>query len=428
CPADGSCVAIGSYLDTAGLYEGVIETLSAGIWTPTEAPRPSNFNSTEGLDLFALSCPAVESCVATGFSAAGGKSLFETLSAGAWTATVAPVPVDANANPQDGIGSLSCPAVGSCVALGTYFDTSDAVQGMFVTLSGGSWTSVQEPKPPNFTGWTGVTPATVTCPAVGACVAMGSYSATSLSEVSFFETLSGGTWTPTTAPLPANSNDAIVTSLSCPSVSSCVAVGYVDVASPGTQLGLIETLSAGTWVPSTAPLPGTTSSPPYSNLTIVTCPTSGSCVATGWFTDSNNIQQGVLETLSGGTWSPATAPVPADATTWGATLSAVACPAANSCVVAGTYYDSSNNYQGLIETQANSTAPTITSVAPNTGPTSGGTGVTIIGTNLASPTSVTFGGSPGTVTASTDTSITVTTPPGVAGLVDVVVETAGGIA
>ena len=73
--------------------------------------------------------------------------------------------------------------------------------------------------------------------------------------------------------------------------------------------------------------------------------------------------------------------------------------------------------------------PTITSVAPSKGSTLGGTVVTIDGTNLASPSSVTFGGNDGTVTASSASSITVTTPAGAAGpAVSVVVTTFGGSA
>ena len=70
--------------------------------------------------------------------------------------------------------------------------------------------------------------------------------------------------------------------------------------------------------------------------------------------------------------------------------------------------------------------PTITSVSPSQGSTSGGTVVTIDGTNLASPTVVAFGGNAGTVTASSASSITVSTPPSSAGLADVLVTTLGG--
>ncbi len=71
-------------------------------------------------------------------------------------------------------------------------------------------------------------------------------------------------------------------------------------------------------------------------------------------------------------------------------------------------------------------APTVTAVSPTSGPTDGGTAVTVTGTNLADATSVEFGTTAGAVTADTATSITVTSPNGSAGAVDVTVTTAGG--
>lgn len=70
-------------------------------------------------------------------------------------------------------------------------------------------------------------------------------------------------------------------------------------------------------------------------------------------------------------------------------------------------------------------APTLTGVTPASGTISGGTTVTIAGTGLSGAT-VTFGGLAATVTASTDASVSATTPSRAAGPVDVVVTTAGG--
>ena len=72
-------------------------------------------------------------------------------------------------------------------------------------------------------------------------------------------------------------------------------------------------------------------------------------------------------------------------------------------------------------------APTFSSITPSIGPTIGGTGVTITGTNLAGVTSVTFGGTAATgVTGVSDTTIAATTPFHAAGLVNVVVTTPNG--
>ncbi|MBT0768317.1 IPT/TIG domain-containing protein [Kineosporia sp. J2-2] len=71
-------------------------------------------------------------------------------------------------------------------------------------------------------------------------------------------------------------------------------------------------------------------------------------------------------------------------------------------------------------------APAVTSISPAVGALAGGTVVTVTGTGLANATSVKFGTATGTITANTGTSITVTSPAGSAGTVDLTVTTAGG--
>lgn len=67
-------------------------------------------------------------------------------------------------------------------------------------------------------------------------------------------------------------------------------------------------------------------------------------------------------------------------------------------------------------------APTISGITPDHGPETGGTVVTITGTGFTGATAVTFDGNAGTaLTVVNDTTITVTTPAGVAGPADVVV-------
>lgn len=70
--------------------------------------------------------------------------------------------------------------------------------------------------------------------------------------------------------------------------------------------------------------------------------------------------------------------------------------------------------------------PTVTTVAPASGPTAGGTGVTITGTNLGTTESVTFDGNPAPFSVVSSTTVSAVTPPGTAGAVDVVVTNLAG--
>ncbi|WP_284758092.1 Ig-like domain repeat protein [Agrobacterium sp. fls2-241-TYG-188a] len=72
-------------------------------------------------------------------------------------------------------------------------------------------------------------------------------------------------------------------------------------------------------------------------------------------------------------------------------------------------------------------APVVISLSPSTGSTSGGTAITIAGTDFTGATNVTIGGQAATnVSVVSATQITATTPAHIAGAVDVVVTTPGG--
>jgi hypothetical protein len=76
--------------------------------------------------------------------------------------------------------------------------------------------------------------------------------------------------------------------------------------------------------------------------------------------------------------------------------------------------------------QLNAAAPTVSSVSPKSGPTAGGTAVTITGTNFAAGATVTFGGTAATnVVVENSTTLTATTPSGSAGAVTVGVTNSG---
>lgn len=153
-----------------------------------------------------------------------------------------------------------------------------------------------------------------------------------------------GPVTPVDVSYPAPSLNTVA----CPSTPFCVVVGDYNSAS-GTS-GLILTGSGTSWTAAKAPLPvGGTGS--VRLLSAVSCPPVASCIATGYYADSSGGFQGLILTGSGTSWTAAKAPLPVGAAPIPqASLQAVTCPSSSSCVAAGFYNDSSGDFQGLLLT------------------------------------------------------------------------------
>ncbi len=108
-----------------------------------------------------------------------------------------------------------------------------------------------------------------------------------------------------------------------------------------------------------------------------------------------------------------------------ATLKSLATTGANTLLVRVTNGTAQKVY--TVNITYTPPAPTLTSVAPATGSTLGGTSVTLTGTNFTGATGVTFGGTAATAfTVDSATQITATTPAHAAGAVSVIVTTPGG--
>ncbi|WP_181804146.1 IPT/TIG domain-containing protein [Streptomyces shenzhenensis] len=133
-----------------------------------------------------------------------------------------------------------------------------------------------------------------------------------------------------------------------------------------------------------------------SNLTLTTAVDFGPNPATAFTVDSDNQ---VTATAPAGT---------------GTVVVTVTTPGGTSTVTPGDPY---YTYLGT---------PVITSLTPDTGSTSGGDSITIIGSNLTFTDAVTFGGDPGPFTVVSDTIVVATAPAHAAGSVSVQVHTPAG--
>jgi len=346
CHGAGFCVAVGWGTNANGDSHGLLETLSGGVWTPTQAPLPARMAMTSAASLTAVSCPAVRFCVAVGnvFDAQpSALGLIDTFSAGHWTASPPPPsPANANAAPEIYLQNVNCPAADACVAIGSYVDTNDNIPGLIETLSHGMWTPTEVPRAAVFA---------VTCPAAGSCVAVGSTFGRTGRLHGLIETLSRGFWTARQAPLPENGatdQSPVLDAVTCSAVGSCVAIG----AYTGTRLGhddLVDVLHGSMWRPTRVALPAEGEA----HHDALTCLTPASCVAVGSYLDTGGTAlHGLVETLSGATWTTWRAPLPpnAEGQDPDASFDDMTCPTVTTCVAVGWYRDASGATQGLIET------------------------------------------------------------------------------
>jgi putative hemolysin len=316
----------------------------AGVSTAAAAPAPWHIatspdtSTSDNNQLNDVSCTSSTSCVAVGYyfdsSTGYNQNLIETLSGGSWSITTSP---DSSTSEDNLLNSVSCTSSTSCVAVGDYMDSSGYGQTLIETLSGGSWAITTSPdtsaSESNFL-------QSVSCTSSTSCVAVGYYLASPYDQT-LIETLSGGSWSITTSPDTSSSEDNLLQSVSCTSSTSCVAVGYY-LASPYDQT-LIETLSGGSWSITTSP---DTSTSEDNLLQGVSCTSSTSCVAVGYYIASSGYAQTLIETLSGGSWAITTSPD--TSTSEYDQLYGVSCNSSTSCVAVGYYIASSGYNQNLI--------------------------------------------------------------------------------
>jgi hypothetical protein len=356
CPEVGSCVAVGTYNDQAGKTDGQIDTLADGVWTAQTAPAASG---TTQVHLSSVSCPAPGSCVAVGYddnAADQLEGLIETLADGTWTATALPV---GQLSPAPGttlvLSSVSCPATGSCGAAGWYAPADAGERyGVLATLADGTWTAATAPlaglNPPSKAN-PGVLLEHMACPRAGMCVAAGEYALATGMTAGLTETLSDGTWTPGAVP----GAFAGLTSLACPAAGACVAFGNQYIAR----------LAGGSWQISTLPVTGLhpAASSEYS-VDGLSCPAAGSCEAFGRYTDVSDLEHGFLAKLTAQGWTARTAPIHGlkpfpDPTAnplqppyqQSIDPGQIACPTVGTCVATGYYEDNAHANNGLIETE-----------------------------------------------------------------------------
>jgi hypothetical protein len=351
CPGATTCVATGSYQDTSTHTEHLVETLENGRWKPGELPFAKGAVPVLGAFFDdALSCPKSEACVDLTFECVtAGLThpglLVETEVNGAWTAAAASIPYrkDVGCLQNDTLYDLSCPTTRFCVTTGN----AAFGQNFLDVFAAKRWTVSAPLAPPSMTD---PSIGSIACGAAGSCVAVGqSSSASDTGEVvPLVDSYAGGSWTASNPPVPSNV-DAYgeigwLNAVDCPTAANCYAFGeYIA----GSQYqGLVESLVGGTWSPAEAavPDPGEGEFQAFE----ATCLGLGSCVAVSVGYNGEPF----IVALAGTTVETISSSLPSGSSTSAqqANFGSVACSSAGTCLAAGSYEDSAEDLEGLIQT------------------------------------------------------------------------------
>ncbi len=361
CLSITNCTAVGWSQDAHGNEVGIRATIGPyGGWGQSTVP----FSGSDELD--SVSCLAsgdcgfigVETNSSSGFN--GGKP-FQTGLLGEVNSVVEAVNVmdlpgnsdlSRGAATKVSLNGVSCPAIDSCVAVGSYSTSTGAVEPLTVAqavLGSLSWgqPAAQVALPPDASlGSQSADLQAIACSSAGNCQAVGSYTNATGGTEPMVATEAGGTWAQAVGIPAAGNANAQLQAIFCMSAGNCEAVGQDGGGGADQPMAVAE--SNGQWGAATQlSLPvdaGTSSSDGReTSLDSVSCTTPTDCQAVGGYVDSGGSQEPLAETETNGIWGLTTGGItpPTDAAgTAGAqtaNLNGIACFPLTNCLAVGDY-------------------------------------------------------------------------------------------
>ena len=321
----GQCTAGGLEKPAEGSIAAALERYNGSTWTdqPFAEEPPAQSSTMAG-----VTCHGPRGCVAVGEwedSAPADHALIESARATTWSLETPSLP--AAGATDETLASTACVATDPCVAVGaktlSSMHNEPLVEEAFV---GSGWGAASAPLPPAATSGQLFG---VSCGSMGAastCVSVGSM-VTAAGIRPLGEVRNGGTWSPSLPPVPAGTAHAYLQGISCPSATSCTAVGAAIPAHSASEVPLVDTWNGHAWSLGSPAVPGGTSD---SALLSVSCATASSCTAVG-FAERGN--QTLVEEWNGLSWSIHPVILPSGDTS--ASLGGVSCPSAARCVAVG---------------------------------------------------------------------------------------------
>jgi hypothetical protein len=222
CEPAGTCAAIGTYSD-GHTGKGALWTWAGNTWTVTEAVAPSDLLlgfSTNGAPLSCGKGGVCAGALQTGFP---DSDQLWTLSGGHWSQLTLPTPAGADTSKRVSVNAISCTSGGLCTAAGQYTDKNGNQQAsLWARSSAGSWTASKAPLPADAAANPAPGVRLMSCGGSGVCLVSGPYTAhangSDLSEIAMWMYRSG-TWSLVPALVPHQQS---VTALAC-NTSYCAA-------------------------------------------------------------------------------------------------------------------------------------------------------------------------------------------------------------
>jgi hypothetical protein len=318
CPSVSACTAVGYYLDSAGSYMPLAQAWNGSSWTKQAVPSPAGAQ-VPGLD--GVSCLSASFCEAVGVPDDSGSSstvFAEQWNGSSWTLQSMPSPAGATSVM---LKAVSCASASFCEAVGSYV-SSDEILSLAEEWNGTAW-AVQSP--PNQTG----TPTEldgVSCVSATFCEAMDFYGAMA-------EAWNGTSWATQSVPYPSGMTSPGMYSVSCPSTTSCEAVGlYEDPNVSDSQTPFAAVWNGASWQDQSVPNPGAIGQV----LAAVSCATAAFCEAVGYqevYVSGTDTFHALADVWRGGAWHLQHPPsASGTAITY---LTGVSCAAADACEAGG---------------------------------------------------------------------------------------------
>jgi hypothetical protein len=163
----------------------------------------------------------------------------------------------------------------------------------------------------------------VSCPSATSCYAVGFYETSTFVDKTLVEHWDGTSWSIVASPNQAGADSTDLGAIACSSPTRCDAVGWYSGGSSANTFMLHWNGTTWSVAPNTRPAGS-------ASLSGVSCPSTTSCYATGSSSAGTLVQH-----WNGTSWSVVASPNPSGWTI--ATFNGVACTAVNSCDAVGWY-------------------------------------------------------------------------------------------